>query len=102
MFDLIEESLDEVALAIKGKIAQALDEPVCFGRNNRACAAFFYQFDNSIGVIAFIGQHILRGNAPQQQLCLGAIGDVAGRENDTDRIAQRVTQGMYFGRQSAT
>jgi len=101
MFNLVEESLDEVSLAIKGKVAQALDDPVCFGWNNRACAAFFYQPNNSVGVIAFVRQHILCGDPLQQQLCLRAVGDVAGCENDADRIAQRITQGVYFGRQSA-
>ncbi len=40
VFDLVEESLDEVSLAIKSKVAQALDDPVCFGRNNGARTAF--------------------------------------------------------------
>ena len=101
MFDLVEESLDEISLAVKGKVAQALDDPVSLGRNHRAGAAFSYQPDNGVGVIAFVGQYILCGDAPQQQLRLRAVGDIAGRENDADRIAQRVTQGMYFGRQSA-
>lgn len=101
MFDLVEESLDEVSLAIEGKVAQALDDPVCLGRNNRACAAFLYQIDNRVGVIAFVRQYILCGDSLQQQFRLGAAGDVAGCENDADRIAQRITQGMYFGRQSA-
>ena len=101
MFDFVEEALDEIAFAVEREIAEALDDAVCFRRDDGFGATGFDETDNDFAVIAFVGQHVFCGDILQEQFCLGAIGGVSGSEDEAQRIAQGVAQCMQLGGQSA-
>jgi hypothetical protein len=96
VFDFIEETLDEIALTIECKIAESLDKPVRFGRNDGICTVCRDQFDNGIAIVALVGQHIACANIFQQWPGLGAVGDIAGGQDQANGIAQRIAQSVEF------
>jgi hypothetical protein len=100
VFELVEEALDEVSFAVEGKIAEALDDAVCFGWNNDASANHFDTGNDGITVIALVAEHVAGLDAIQQKYGLSAVGNIAGCQNEPQRIAARVAQGMQFGGQS--
>ena len=51
---------------------------------------------------ALVSQHVFCGDVFQEQFCLGAIGDIARSEDETERITQSIAQGVQFCGQSAT
>ena len=102
MFDFVEETLDEIALAVEREVAQALDDAVGFGRYDNFCTAGFDEVDDGFAVVSLVSQHVFRGDVFQEQFRLGAIGGIARGEDETERIAQGIAQCMQFCGQSAT
>ena len=100
MLELIEETLDEVSFAIEGKIAEALDGAVCFGWNNDASSSHFDIGNDGITIIALVTEHVAGLDAIQQRYGLSTVRNIAGCQNEPQRIAARVAQGMQFGGQS--
>ena len=96
MFDFVEEPLDEIALAIECEIAKPLNNPVGFWWNDDVCAFVGDELDNAISVVALVGQNACCANVFEKRLCLGTIGDVSGCQDQANRIAQCVTQGVEF------
>lgn len=94
MLELVEEALDEIAFAVEGEIAQALDGAVCLGRNNDTCSCRFDAGNDGITVIALVAEHVVRRDAIQQRPGLCAIRNIAGCQNEPQRIAPRIAQGM--------
>ena len=82
MFDFVEETFDEIALAIECEVAEALYDAVRFRRDDNFGAAGFDEVDDGLAVVALVGQHIFRGDIFQEQFCLGAIGDIARGEDE--------------------
>ena len=82
MFDFVEETLDEIAFAVEREVAEALNDAVCFRRDDGFSATGFDETDNGFGVIAFVGQHVFRDDILQERFCLGAIGDIARSEDE--------------------
>ena len=101
MLDLVEEALDEVSFAVESKVAQALDDPVGFGRDNHASSAGLDAGNNGVTVISLAAQHTTGLDAIQQRPGWRAAGDIAGCQNEPQRIASRIAQGMQFGGQTA-
>jgi hypothetical protein len=101
VFDLIEESFDEIAFAVEREIAEPLDKPVGFGWNDNVCAIVCDEFHNGICVIALVGQNADCSNVFQKRLCLGAVGNVSGRQDQAKWIAARIAEGVEFCGQSA-
>ena len=102
MFDDIKETLDEVALAVEGEIAIALDQPVGFGRDDRGDVAFRKEVDQSICVVGFVGQESLRVDLIQQRFSLAEVGGLPGRQREADGIAQSIDDGVDLRGQSAS
>ena len=101
MFDFVEEPLHEIAFAIEREIAKPLNNPVGFWWNNDVCAFVGDELDNGISVVTLVGQNAGCANVFQKGLCLGTIGDASGRQDQANRIAERVAQGMKFCGQPA-
>ena len=66
MLDFVEEALDEVALTVEGKVAQALYDPVGFWWDDDTSAAFFDAGYDSVAVISFVRQHVCGDNTFEQ------------------------------------
>jgi hypothetical protein len=101
VFDFVEEPLDEIALAIECEVAKPMNKPVRLGRNDGNCTVCCDQFHNGIAVVTLVGQHIACANIFQQWLGLGAVGDIAGCQDQANGIAQRIAQGVEFCGQPA-
>ena len=79
MFELAEEALDQVALAIEPRIDRALNFAITLGRNVRLAAPLANQFDNGLGVVAAIGNKSLGwGQSFQQGRDGGFVGGLPG------------------------
>ena len=94
MLDFVEETFDQVAFAVEREVTQALGGSICFGWNDDVRAACGYHFNDSVTVVTLVGQHIFRGDAFQEWLGLCAIGDIARREDEPQRISQGIAQRM--------
>ena len=102
LLDLGKEVLDQMALAIKMTVIVARWGPVGSRRAHRGLARLRQRLKYAcIGVerlVADQGIGLHRGQqvvGPDQVVCLAA-----GQE-ESDRVAQRVDQGVYLGAQSA-
>ena len=103
MFELVEESLDEVALAIEVSIDGALDLAIALGWDVGASAGAGDQIDQVLPVVAAIGDHVAGLHRPVQQCwsrCL--VGGLAGGEQQPDGQAALIDQGVDLGAQSST
>ena len=54
MLELIKEALDEVAFAIKHKIARPLDRAVSLGRDDRSDSALGESFGELVGIVCLV------------------------------------------------
>jgi len=102
LLDLGEEILDQMARRIKFSVIVARRGPVDSRRDHRGLASGRQRLKYaSIGVERLVGDQSIglpRGQqvvGPDQVVCLAA-----GQE-EADRVAQRVDQGVYLGAQSA-
>jgi len=102
VFEFVEEALDEVALSIERGIDAALDLSGSQGRDMRGGAMGLDQVEDSLGVVASVGHGVARRRqAVEQGGDAGHIGRLAGAEQEADRQAPGLHNGMDFGRQSA-
>jgi hypothetical protein len=96
LFQIIEESFDQVALSIKGEIGGALRDPICLGRDDRRDAAFLQRLDQGIRIISFVGQESFRFDLFEKRFRHTDVGSLAWRQCDRNRIAQGVDERMDF------
>jgi hypothetical protein len=96
----VDEAFDEVALSIEllvvGRRLQAPRE-----RRDHGVGAEGQEGPDSIGVVCLISDDVL-GHEPFDQ-CLGlrAVVDLAGREDETQRVAERIDGDVDFRTRSA-
>src|SRR5690348_3034096 len=103
MFDLIEEALDEVALAIEIGVDATNDPHVTLAWDVSGGAESIEEFDDCSGAIAAIGNRMAsRPQALDQAGQRRFVGSLAGRQEEADRQAHMVDDGMDLGRQSST
>ena len=101
VLDDVEETFDEVALAIKCKVALARRLAICPGRNDGLDAADFEMLDEAVAVIAFVGEEGCGFDFLGQDLGLRYVVNVSAGEAHRQRIAQRIDDGVNLGRQSS-
>lgn len=101
LFESIEETLDEVAFGVEGEVACAGGPAVGLGRDHRLDAAHRQGFDETVGVVTFVGDEGLRLDFGQERLGLGDVVGLTAGQADRQRIAERVNDGVDLGRQSA-
>mgnify|MGYP007127353029 FL=1 len=103
MFELAEEALNEVALAVNAWIDRPLDLAVALGRNMRVPAALADQIDQVLPVITTVGDDDGGGWKRLQQVrCGGFVGSLSRRECETDRQSLLVNDNMDLAGQSST
>nr|AAX11188.1 putative axonemal protein [Magnetospirillum gryphiswaldense]CAJ30082.1 hypothetical protein mgI439 [Magnetospirillum gryphiswaldense MSR-1] len=100
MFDLLEKTLDEVALAIEGVIARNLRRRFP-GRNNRDGILSVDCVSERAGIVAFVGKNVFCRNIGDQCLGLCIVTRLAWRQDEAERIAQGIDDGVDFGGQPA-
>jgi hypothetical protein len=100
LFEIVEETLDQIAFAVKHKVGLALFDAICLGWDHRRYLSCVEMVDESIGVISLVGQEDLWPNFFQKRLCLPQVGSLSSRERNRDRIAQSISDHMDFGGQS--
>ncbi len=100
MLDFEEEALDEVALAIEGIIAGNLRG--CFSRRDDGGGVLAVDgVAERLGIVAFVAQDIVGGKVGDQGLGLGEVALLSWRQDEPQRIAQGIDDGMDLGGQSA-
>jgi hypothetical protein len=74
VLELVEEALDEVALAVEGEVARSRLLAVGLGRDDRRDFAVFEARNESVAVVALVGDHRLGLEAFEQRLGLADVG----------------------------
>ena len=103
MLEFIEEPLDEIALAVEFRIDRADDFDVALRRDVRSRAAACEELDDRACAVAAIGDGLTgRPQAIDQRRQCRLVGGLAGRQEETDRQAIGIDDGMDLGGQSST
>ena len=103
MFEFAEEALDQVSLSIDFLIDAALDSAISLGRDVGAPAFAFDERNEMLPVIGPIGDKITDGGQAFDQAwrrCL--VGSVALGQQQPDRQAMHIDDGVELGGQSST
>lgn len=102
VFDAIEHPLDGVTIAIEHWREAALPRPSDFGRNVGCCAMRLDFLAHGVGVVTFV---TLDDGDPlevfEQGVGRGAIGNLAASQQESDRAAVYIGQGVDLGRAAA-
>jgi hypothetical protein len=103
LLELVEEALDEVALAVEIGRDGALDLAVALGGDVGLSAAGCDQVQDGLGVVAAVGdQGSVWGEARQEVGDGGLVRGLAGGDREGDRQARAVDNGVDLGAQSST
>src|SRR5208282_2742333 len=103
VFDLVEESLDAVALAVEGAAETVTPATVGLGRNIRCGTGRFDAAAEPIGTVSLVGQedHSL-AQAVAKTCGGGTVGRSARSAHQFLRQAARVRKRLCLGRQSSS
>lgn len=101
MLDPCKEALDQIASAVEMLIEFARSEAIGSGWNHRFGANRFDRGHEMVGVVALVGHHGLTRQILDQRRGTVDVGDLPGRKDDAQRIAQCIDGNVQFGRQSA-
>jgi len=102
VFELVEEALDEVALAVDFGIDGALELAVALGRDVRRGAMGGDQLDDGAGIIAAVGAGVAcRVEAGEQRRHGCLVGGLARAEHEAQRQAAAIDDDVDLGAQSA-
>ena len=101
VFDNVEETFDEIGLAIEREVAWALDLAIRFWRDDNLDQARFEAFYEAAGIVSFAGKQGFGLHLCGQDFGLLDIVDVAAGQAEHQRIAERVDDHVDFGREPA-
>ena len=101
VLDVVEETFDEVALAIEREVALARRLAICPRRNDGLDAADFEMLDEAVAIIACVSEDGCGFDSLGQDLSLRYVVNVSAGEAHRQRIAQRIDDGVNLGRQSS-
>jgi hypothetical protein len=98
LFDELEETFDQIALAIKGEIAIAFVLAIRLWRNDRLDRARPEAGNVGIGVVALVGQDGFRLDLCGQRFSLGDVVDLACGQSERERVfpARRQSYGFSW------
>ena len=102
LLDLVEEALDEIALAVEGEVGLARLLAVGLGWDDRRDATLLEILDERICVVALVGDDGLRLEVLEQRPGLRDVGRLSRRERKRDGVAESIDDGVDLGRQSTT
>jgi hypothetical protein len=101
--ELVEEALDQVALAIESEIDGSNDLHVALRGDVSGGSEGGEQLDDGAGAVAAVGDGVPCGpQAIDQGRQRGLVGRLAGRQDQPDRQAVKIDDGVDFCAQSAT
>ena len=101
MFDDIEESLDEIALAVEREIAVPFELAVRFRRYHRFDGARFQALDEAVAVVALVAEERRGLDLSRKRFGLRDVGYLSSGQAEREGISQGVDDGMAFRRQAA-
>lgn len=101
LLDATEETLDQIAALVDMPVERAGVESVRARWNDRLAALRRNRFDEGIRIVALVGDDELGRLILNQRCRLLDVGDLPGRENDPQWIAQGIDGHVQFGGQSA-
>jgi len=100
MLDLQEEALDQIALAVEHEVTMNLGR--CrSGWDHGDSALLGDGIAERFCIVAFVAQNMLGGQVDDQCLSLGDVADLPGRQDEPQRIAHGIDNGMDFCGQAA-
>lgn len=102
MFNFVEESLDEIAFPVEREVGRSRIDPIRFWGNDRDNIAVLEGFDQRVCIISLVGEKSLRIDFLEQGFGLAKVARLPRRERKFDRVAERIDDGVDFGRQSAS
>ena len=101
MFELVEETLDEIALAVEGEIARARGFSVGFGWDDWRDRSSVEGADEGVGVEGLVGDQSARIDGFDERFSASQIVILARAEHHLDRIAKGIDERVNLGGQSA-
>jgi len=102
MLDFVHETFDQRPFVITIGIVLTRFLTVFARRNNGNGPMLKNKLNEGITVIAPIGQHILTGVFTQQIFSLGDVMPFTARQDEVQRVAQRIDFDVNFGAEPAT
>ena len=102
LLELAVEVFDEVACLVLRLVIGALDLPIALWRDDRFFTCREQRLDDAfVGIKSLVCQQGI--GLHLRQKCVGAfqIMGLAGRQEEGQRISERIDHGMDFGAQSA-
>ena len=101
VLEFIEEALDEIALAVEGKVTGWRRLTVGLGRDYRCDLSLRKRVAERIGIVGLVRDESFRIDRFEQRLRASQIMGLTRREHHLDGIAKRINNNVYFGGQSA-
>jgi hypothetical protein len=101
LFETIKESLDDISCLVRMPVDPSRPIPVAARRDDGLSANRLDGLDQGVAVVALVGDDRLGRNGFDQGSTLGDIGHLAGGQDQSDGIAQRIYAGVNLGGQSA-
>ena len=101
MFELVEETLNEVAFAVEGEIARARGCSVGFGWDDWRDRSIVEGADEGVGVEGLVGDQSAGIDGFDERFGASQIVILARAEHHLDRIAEGVDERVNLGGQSA-
>ena len=102
VLQFIEESLDEIALAVEDEVTRRRCLTIGFGRDHRIDVSLGKSVAERIGVVCLVSDQRLWFDCFEQRLRASQIVNLTWREHHIDGIAERIDEDVNFGGQSTT
>jgi hypothetical protein len=102
VFDCIEESFDEIALAVEREITVAFDLAVGLGRDDWLDGAPFQAVDERVAVVGLVGEERCGRDLSGQRFGLRDVVGLSWGQAECQRISQSIDDDMDFRRQAAS
>ena len=96
MFDLIEETFDEVALLVDPPIAENWLNPVGLGWDHDDDASFGQMGAEGVIVECLVRKDMFRGYILEQGFGLRGLVRLTGRQNNSEGITKSIDSNMNF------
>lgn len=95
MLEFQEEAFDQIALAVEREVAVDLRR-CCSGRDHRDGVLFGDGITQRFCIIALVAEDVFCRQTFDQGFGLRDVAGLPWRKNETQRVAQRVDDGMDF------
>ncbi len=101
LFDFAEIILDEMAPFVNLLIVGDMDFPIALCRNDSRCTAFLQGLTQTVGIERLVAHQGIEGEAIDQIRDADDLAALAGKQFETNEIAQGIGERKNLGRQSA-